>query len=66
MQRERRWDVVREGRFVGGVNWWGSEEGGWWREEWRERVRRVRGGGRFGFVVGGKGVEMDVEEARGV
>lgn len=58
MQRGRRWDVVREGRFVGGVNWWGSEEGGWWRDEWKEGVRRLKGAGRFGFGVGEGGVEM--------
>ena len=51
----------REGRFGGWVNWWGAEG---WREGVREGLGELRArgsGGRFGFVVGEGGVDVDVD-----
>ena len=54
-EKAQRWEAVQRGGFSGWVNWWGS---GGWREEVREGLRRLDGGGRFGFKVDEGGVNL--------
>ena len=55
----------RKSRYAGWVNWWGAEV---WRDGVREGLGGLGakqgggGGGKFGFVVGGEGVDVDIEE----
>lgn len=52
-ERGQRWEAVTRSGFSGWVNWWGS---GGWREEVREGLRKLDGGGGFRFQVGDRGV----------
>jgi len=53
-EQHQRWEAVVKSGFSGRVNWWGAEG---WREEVRGAVGgwEGRGGGGFGFLVGGEG-----------
>lgn len=55
--KSQRQEVVERGRFRAEVDWWGADG---WAEGVRERARRERGVGGFGFVIDGEGVRVDV------
>ena len=55
-ERGQRWEAVTRSGFSGWINWWAS---GGWREEVKEGLRKLEGGGRFSFRVGDEGVAMD-------
>lgn len=52
----QRWEAVTRSGFSGWVNWWGS---GGWREEVKEGLRKLDGGGSFTFRIGEEGVVID-------
>ena len=54
----QRWEAVEKSGFCGWINWWGTEG---WREEVREGVRGLKGGGGFSFRVTGDGIMVAVE-----
>lgn len=54
----QRWKAVEKSGFSGWINWWGNEG---WREEVRECIRGLKGGGGFSFKVTGDGIIVDVD-----
>ena len=55
-EKAQRWEAVEKSGFSGWVDWWGSEG---WREEVREAVKGLNGGGRFSFRVTNERVVFD-------
>ena len=52
----QRWEAVEKSGFSGWINWWGSMV---WREEVREGIRGLNGGGRFSFRANRDDVMVD-------
>ena len=55
-ERVQRWEAVEKSGFSGWINWWASDG---WREEVREGVRELKGGGIFQFKITENGVDID-------
>ena len=53
IERRRRWEAVEQSGFTASVNWWGSED---WREEVKEGLTRLEGGGSFSFKIAATGI----------
>lgn len=54
----QRWEAVEKSGFSGWINWWGNEG---WREEVREGIRELKGGGGFSFRVTEDGIMVHDE-----
>ena len=52
----QRWEAVEKSGFSGWINWWGNDD---WRDEVRESVGSLRGGGGFSFRVTRDGIMVD-------
>lgn len=55
----QRWEAVEKSGFCGWLNWWDSEG---WREEVREALRGLEGGGSFSFRVTQQGLEIRTDD----
>lgn len=57
-EREERREAVSKSRFLGWINWWGADG---WNEGVREGLKGSESGprGMFGFVIDGRGLEID-------
>lgn len=51
----QRWEAVEKSGFSGWINWWDHEG---WREEVREGIRGLKGGGRFSFWITRDGINV--------
>ena len=52
----QRWQAVEKSGFSGWINWWGHER---WRDEVREGIGVLKGGGGFSYNVTERGVAID-------